>query len=81
MLSVSLLYGAAIGMVVPILPLFAVDELGATYEDLGLIWMVSSLPYVLVPLMIGIIFDKINSRYLLAAGFALNALVAACRVR
>lgn len=75
LLSVSLLYGAAIGIFVPIFPLFAVDELGATYEDLGLIWMVSFLPYVLIPLMVGMSFDKINSRYLLAAGFALNAVL------
>lgn len=71
----SLLYGTAIGIFIPILPLFAVDELGATYEDLGLIWMFSFLPYVLVPLMVGISFDKISIRYLLAAGFALNALL------
>lgn len=75
LLSMSLLYGAAYGIFAPIFPVFAVQEVGATYEDLGLIGMVAFLPYVLVPLVIGVSFDRINIRYLLAAGFALNAVL------
>lgn len=74
MLAMSLLFGTSYGMYNPIFPIFATEELGATYEDLGLLGMVSFLPYVFVPLLMGITMDKINSRYLLTAGFATHAL-------
>ncbi len=61
LLAMSLLFGTSYGMYNPIFPVFVTDELGATYEDLGLIGMVTFLPYVLVPILMGISMDKINS--------------------
>ena len=74
MLSMSLLFGTSYGMYNPIFPVFATDELGATYEDLGVIGMATFLPYTLVPLLMGISMGRVNSRYLLTAGFAVQAI-------
>lgn len=57
----------------PIIPIFAANELGATYIDIGVIVTVTCLPYVLVPLALGIVLGRINDKYLLAAGFAASA--------
>ena len=71
--SVSLLFGIIYGMYTPTVPIFATNELGANYRDLGVIGMATFLPYALVPLVIGILLDRINSKYLLTVGFAINA--------
>lgn len=69
----SLLFGTSYGMYNPIFPVFATSEVGASYTDLGVIGTVTFLPYVLVPLLMGVSMDRVNSRYLLTAGFVLEA--------
>lgn len=71
--SISVLFGLIYGMYTPTVPIFAANEMGANYQDLGMIGMATFLPYALVPLVIGIVLDRINSKYLLAAGFTINA--------
>ena len=73
LLSASLLVGFVWGMRAPIIPIFAANELGATYSDIGVIVTVTCLPYVLVPLALGIVLGRINDKYLLATGFAASA--------
>ena len=74
LLSASLLVGFVWGIRAPIVPIFAANELGATYSDIGVIVTVTCLPYVLVPLALGIVLGRINDKYLLTAGFATSAL-------
>lgn len=73
LLSAALLIGFVWGIRAPIVSIFAANELGATYQDIGVVVMVTCLPYVLVPLGLGIVLGRINSKYLLTAGFALAA--------
>lgn len=73
LLSAALLIGFVWGIRAPIVSIFAANELGATYHDIGVVVMVTCLPYVLVPLGLGIVLGRINSKYLLTAGFALAA--------
>lgn len=73
LLSASLLVGFVWGIRAPIIPIFAANELGATYSDIGVIVTATCLPYVLVPLALGIVLGRINDKYLLTAGFATSA--------
>lgn len=73
LLSASLLVGFVWGMRAPVVSIFAAGELGATYHDIGVIVMVTCLPYVLVPLALGIVLGRVNSKYLLTAGFVVAA--------
>lgn len=72
--AISLLFGLTYGLYTPTMPIFASNEMNATYQDLGVIGMATFLPYVVIPLVIGVILERINSKYLLTAGFAVNAL-------
>lgn len=65
--------GVSYGLHNPILPVFAKDFIGASYSDLGLIGLSSFLPYVFIPIFIGILLDRFNNGYLLMFGSALNA--------
>jgi MFS family permease len=55
----------------PIVPVFARDVLGADYSEIGLIGMVNYLPYMFAPFFVGMVLDRVNKAYMLAAGIAL----------
>lgn len=53
-------------------PLLAKNEVGATYQDLGNLGTAKFLPYVVIPIFIGILLDRVNNAYLLAFGIMLR---------
>ena len=69
----GLIIGISYGLHGPILPLFAKNVIGATYSDLGLIGLTNFIPYMFIPLFVGILLDRFNSGYLLALGAAINS--------
>lgn len=71
---VILALGLAFGMHVNTLPLFAKNDIGATYADLGHIGLVKFLPYVVIPLFVGALLDRINNWYLLMLGILLHGI-------
>ncbi|MYB29538.1 MAG: MFS transporter [Cenarchaeum sp. SB0663_bin_5] len=70
----ALVLGVSYGMHGPVVPVFAKDSVGATYAELGLIGMANFLPYMIIPIFVGILLDRINNRYLLTVGVILNAI-------
>ena len=69
----GLIIGISYGLHGPILPIFAKNVIGATYSELGLIGLANFVPYMFIPLFVGILLDKINNAYILAIGAALNS--------
>ncbi len=69
----GLIIGISYGLHGPILPVFAKNIVGATYSDLGLIGLTNFIPYMFIPLFVGILLDRINNAYLLAVGAAINS--------
>lgn len=56
----------------PIVPVFSKEIIGASYLELGVIGLANFLPYMFIPLFVGILLDKFNNGLLLSAGIALN---------
>lgn len=72
--TTALLLGISYGMHGPVLPLFAKNEIGASYTDLGIIGMINFLPYMIVPIFVGILLERINNGYMLTVGVLLNTI-------
>jgi MFS family permease len=64
--------GISYGMHSPIVPVFARDDLGADYSQVGLIGMVNFLPYMFAPFFVGMLLDRLNKSYMLVSGMMLN---------
>ena len=69
----GLIIGISYGLHGPILPIFAKNVINATYSELGLIGLTNFIPYMFIPLFVGILLDRINNGYLLALGAAINS--------
>lgn len=69
----GLIIGISYGLHGPILPVFAKNVIGATYSELGLIGLTNFVPYMFIPLFVGILLDRVNNGYLLAIGAAINS--------
>ncbi|MFB5639817.1 MAG: MFS transporter, partial [Nitrosopumilus sp.] len=69
----GLIIGISYGLHGPILPVFAKNIIGATYSELGLIGLTNFIPYMFIPLFVGILLDRINNGYLLSLGAAINS--------
>ncbi|MGH1568407.1 MAG: MFS transporter [Nitrosopumilus sp.] len=69
----GLIIGISYGLHGPILPVFAKNVIGATYSELGLIGLTNFIPYMFIPLFVGILLDRINNGYLLTLGAAINS--------
>ena len=69
----GLIVGISYGLHGPILPVFAKNIIGATYSELGLIGLANFIPYMFIPLFVGILLDKFNNGYLLAIGVVINS--------
>ena len=69
----GLIIGISYGLHGPILPIFAKNIIGATYSELGIIGLTNFIPYMFIPLFVGILLDRFNSGYLLALGAAINS--------
>ena len=70
---IGLLIGISYGMHGPILPVFAKNVIGASYAELGLIGLTNFLPYMFIPLLVGILLYRFNSGYLLSIGVMINS--------
>ncbi len=69
----AVIIGISYGIHGPILPIFAINVAGATYTDLGLIGIANFLPYMIIPLLVGILLDRFSSGYLLSIGVVINS--------
>ena len=65
----------SVGAYSPLVPLFA-QKLGATYVDLGLIGVAFSIPYVMLPILIGILSDRFGRRFFYLTGISCCAVAA-----
>lgn len=63
--------GISLGMQAQAFPLLLKNDIGATYQDLGNIGMAKFLPYIVIPIFIGILLDRVNNVYLLLLGILL----------
>lgn len=63
--------GFSYGMYSPLVPVFAREELGADYSQVGIIGMANYLPYMFAPLFVGLMLDRTNKSYILTAGILL----------
>ncbi|MGD8917294.1 MAG: MFS transporter [Nitrosopumilaceae archaeon] len=72
--SIAFIIGTSYGMHNPVLPLFAKNEIGATYSELGLIGLANFIPYMFIPLFVGILLDRFNNGYLLSIGVIINSI-------
>ena len=70
--ATALLVGLSYGMHNPIVPVFAKEAIGASYFELGIIGLTNFLPYMFIPLVVGILLDRFNNGLLLSAGIAIN---------
>jgi len=71
--TTGLIIGISYGLHGPILPIFAKNIVGASYSDLGFIGLANYIPYMFIPIFVGILLDKFNNGYLLAIGAATNS--------
>ncbi|MFB5621524.1 MAG: MFS transporter [Candidatus Nitrosomaritimum yanchengensis] len=69
----GLIIGISYGLHGPILPVFAKNVIGANYSEHGLIGLANFIPYMFIPLFVGILLDKFNNGYLLALGASINS--------
>ncbi|MCV0373726.1 MAG: MFS transporter [Nitrosarchaeum sp.] len=69
----GLIIGISYGLHGPILPLFAKNIIGASYSELGLIGFANFIPYIFIPVFVGILLDRFNNGYLLALGAATSS--------
>ena len=69
---IALIVGFSYGIHNPIVPLFAKD-MGASYSDLGVIGFANFIPYMFIPLFVGLLLDRFNKGILLSLGLALDS--------
>ena len=69
----GLIIGISYGLHGPILQIFAKNVIGATYSELGFIGLANFVPYMFIPLFVGILLDRINNAYILGLGAAINS--------
>ena len=70
---VALIVGFSYGMHNPVVPLFSKD-LGASYFDLGMIGFSNFIPYMFIPLFVGLLLDRFNKGLLLSLGLVIDSL-------
>lgn len=71
--AIGFLIGVAYGVHGPILPIFAKNVIGANYSELGLIGFANFIPYMFIPLFVGVLLNRFNNGYLLSFGIILNS--------
>lgn len=69
----GLLIGISYGMHNPLVPIFAKNELGASYADLGLIGLANFIPYIFVPVVVGALLGRFNNGRILSLGIIINS--------
>ena len=69
----GLLVGISYGLHGPMLPVFAKNVIGASYTEIGLIGFANFIPYMFIPLFVGLLLDRFNNGYLLSIGVVINS--------
>ncbi len=69
----AILIGVSYGLHGPILPVFAKNVIGASYIELGIIGFANFIPYMFIPLFVGVLLDRFNNGLLLSAGVVINS--------
>ena len=69
----GLIIGISYGLHGPILPVFAKNVIGASYSELGFIGLANFIPYMFIPVFVGILLDRFNNGYLLSLGIVINS--------
>lgn len=69
----GLITGISYGLHGPVIPVFAKNVAGATYTELGLVGVANFFPYLMIPLLVGILLDRFNGGHLLAVGVIINS--------
>lgn len=69
----ALLIGTSYGMHNPLIPIFAKNELGASYADLGLIGLANFIPYIFIPVFVGALLGRFNNGRILTLGIIINS--------
>lgn len=72
--TVAFAVGVAYGAHAFLVPVFAVQELGATYFDIGIIGMANYVPYMFAPALVGLLLDRFNKGSILSGGIAMAML-------
>lgn len=68
----GLIIGISYGMHNPIVPIFAKNEIGASYAELGLIGLANFVPYMFIPVFVGMLVHRFNAGKLLCLGVGIN---------
>ncbi|MGQ0605555.1 MAG: MFS transporter [Candidatus Nitrosotenuis sp.] len=68
----GLLIGISYGIHNPIVPIFAKNEIGASYAELGLIGLANFVPYMFIPVFVGMLVHRFNNGRLLCIGVVIN---------
>jgi MFS family permease len=68
----GLIIGISYGIHNPIVPIFAKNEIGASYAELGLIGLANFVPYMFIPVLVGLLIGRFNNGRLLSIGIILN---------
>lgn len=69
--TVAFTVGVTYGAHAPLVPVFAMQELGATYFDIGIIGLANYVPYMVAPALVGLLLDRFNKGLILSAGIAM----------
>jgi MFS family permease len=72
--TIACAVGVAYGAHAPLVPVFAKEDLNATYFDIGIIGMANYLPYMFAPALVGLLLDRFNRGSILSAGVAMGIL-------
>jgi DHA1 family multidrug resistance protein-like MFS transporter/DHA1 family quinolone resistance protein-like MFS transporter len=70
--AVACAVGVAYGAHAPLVPVFAMEELSASYLDIGLIGMANYVPYMFAPAFVGLLLDRFNKGAILSAGVTMG---------
>lgn len=69
----AILIGTSYGMHNPLVPIFAKNELDASYADLGLIGLANFVPYIFIPVFVGALLGRFNNGRILSLGIIINS--------
>ena len=69
----ALLIGTSYGMHNPLVPIFAKNDLGASYTDLGVIGLANFIPYIFIPVFVGALLGRFNNGRILSLGIIINS--------
>ncbi|MGQ0795264.1 MAG: MFS transporter [Nitrosopumilaceae archaeon] len=70
--ATAMIVGISYGMHNPIVPVFSKEVIGASYFELGLIGLSNFIPYMFIPLFVGLLLDRFNNGLLLSLGITLD---------